>query len=542
MIAKLFSLSIILTVDAAAPRGKATTRLEATQPQQNSDDPKVTTGRETPGEDKVQEKHSADFQPASESKKSKADGKVQVQSDAPFEEAVPVLTPDSIYEPEPKNPEAQDGEAPFIQLAKTAPGADVETPQAALKASRPHSESTLVEMSVAGDGHMEREKIQVPAQKRRHLTQEERAQVAGFGVTRTAKEHKQVVQKVRKAAATTTEAPEDEELLETHTQQKAQKLSGKAHVLVQGFDAHVPGEANNDQEAPRGSQTVRVSNVAQRTIRVHDAKPHHSQEATAPTVRAVVEPQPAAHHKRLERRGPFGTLKMAGPVLEPPADPADPGDDSEEPPEPDQEAAPPPLSQDPASQQKDAPPASQEAPEATAAPLPTATAQPEGAPKSVSNKGPSTTMTIIAVFVMLIAVCVAIFVILGSKAQVVEWGQATVATITGRRGEGADRELSEKRHLLSGPQKVMLNTQRSTPSDAGNRSSGGHTSENEKHSGALSAHSSGEFDGGRMKSAASHLDRAARQQIISGADSSAGSGLDNTPAKPTGKVSRPPRS
>lgn len=140
-------------------------------------------------------------------------------------------------------------------------------------------------------------------------------------------------------------------------------------------------------------------------------------------------------------------------------------------------------------------------------------------------------MTIVAVFVVIIAVCVAIFVILGNKAQVVEWGQATVATITGRRGEGADRELSEKRHLLSGPQKVMLNTQRSTPSDAGNRSSGGYTSGHDE-------------DAGRMKSAAAHLDRAARQQVISGADSSAGSGLEQNPAaaKPTGRVSRPPRS
>merc|ERR1719311_127185 len=105
-------------------------------------------------------------------------------------------------------------------------------------------------------------------------------------------------------------------------------------------------------------------------------------------------------------------------------------------------------------------------------------------------------MTIVAIFVIIIAVCVAIFVILGSKAQVVEWGQATVATITGRRGEGADRELSEKRHLLSGPQKVMLNTQRSTPSDAGNRSSGGYTSGRDDKA---SAQSSGDLDASRVK-------------------------------------------
>merc|ERR1719324_1173322 len=102
-------------------------------------------------------------------------------------------------------------------------------------------------------------------------------------------------------------------------------------------------------------------------------------------------------------------------------------------------------------------------------------------------------MMIVAAFIILIAICVAIFVILGSKAQVVEWGQATVATITGRRGEGADRELSEKRHLLSGPQKVMLNTQRSTPSDTGNRSSGGHTS---GHDDMVSVQSSGDHDAG----------------------------------------------
>merc|ERR1719335_1223496 len=115
---------------------------------------------------------------------------------------------------------------------------------------------------------------------------------------------------------------------------------------------------------------------------------------------------------------------------------------------------------------------------------------------------------IVTVVFILIAVSVVVYVILGSKAQVVEWGQATVATITGRRGEGADRELSEKRHLLSGPQKVMLNTQRSTPSDAGNRSSGGYTSGHDDKAGFQSSGS--HQDEGRMKSAAAHLDRAAR--------------------------------
>jgi len=475
----------------------------------------------------------------------------EAMPEAEKKESVPLLMPDgSIYETDkahsdklPAEEVVQVKEAPFIQLAAHAvPEVDSVAPKTVLsELTQEQSEDqgpTMVEMSVAGDGHMER--VEVHEKKRRHLTKQERNQVAGFGGSaQSAKEQKKAIaaaQKVRKSAATTTEGPDYEEMVEDiwGPEKPDIKLNKKGRVLAQGFDTHV--ESAKEESQPAETPTVRT-NARQSNIRMHDkaAKPHQAQEPQAPTVRSVAEPEPvvAVSKKRLERGGLFGLkreVKMAaedppaGQASEPdPADPTPLDADPVQAPAPDQQQAAPPVAQDPpAAQKKEEAPT--EAPKAT----------------EEANSKSSKTMLIVAAVVVLLAVCVALFVILGSRAQVVEWGQATVATIAGRRGEGADRELSEKRHLLSGPQKVMLNTQRT----AGNT---GHASgtDDKAHSSASGNRAPNDEDGGRMKSAAAHLEREARRQIISGADSSAGSAPESVPSttnKPVGRVSRPPRS
>jgi len=458
-----------------------------------------------------------------------------------------------------------DSKAPFIQLsAKEATDAkavaDTKVPDTVAKEQEP----TLVEMSVAGDGHMEQlevpklhqqEETKEALTKHHHLTKQEKANVAAFDTGM--QNAKTGVQKRKTVAvkASTTEAPEEE--FEEPSAPAMPKLSEKQKVLAEGFDTHVKEEEESEEMVRRQAPTVRVTNVMEKTVRIHDRSAQSQlklEEQQAPTVRAHAEPETQLSKKRLERKGLLGGLQMA--TDDP--DPAQPAAEQPMPVEPgaspvtdpaQQKTADEPASQDPARQQSD--PASQDPARQQSDPTqekktegpdaqPTATEKPVEVEKPVTQSRPSTMMMIITVGIILIAICVAIFVILGGRAQAVEWGQATVATITGRRGEGADRELSEKRHLLAGaPQKVMLATQRSTPSDSGgHRSSGGAYSENEGGSHA------GSNEQNRMKSAASHLDRAARNQGISGADSSAGSGVEhgNQPAKPVGRVSRPPRS
>lgn len=293
--------------------------------------------------------------------------------------------------------------------------------------------------------------------------------------------------------------------------QTAASLHPEHRVLVQGFDTLKPAA----QAKPLSAERV-----------LREVNPHGPTE-TVMEVKAAPAPE-ASSSVRAERDGTASFAKADAPpdqpeTAQPSVAPAQPEPQTATPapqdPTPEQQPAP---QQRPEPEAKPPSPQPQPAPQPEAQPAP---AEPEAAPesKALSLK---TVLMALGAAILLVAL---VMMVLAKQAQIVEFVQGTVATVSGRRGEGADRDLSERRNLTGGPQKTLLSTQRNAPAASGD----------DKRSGT-------DGSGSMTKpSLASALERAMVHHPASDESAPEGSsGAEQqkaTPAKPSSRISRPPR-
>lgn len=207
--------------------------------------------------------------------------------------------------------------------------------------------------------------------------------------------------------------------------------------------------------------------VHKQTIRLHSLEPLSVSEAElgkdvvheAPVEKATVR---AAS---VNTRKPQGTVRAADedpkdpsqPLKIDPPDHLQPGQASHD--DPERKETQPADPNDPSKQQTQDPSSRSANPDQAVSQKAPQTEQPEQAETKNATFSPTKIVLFLSACCILI---VGVGVLLQHRGQVVEWAQGTAAQITGQRGEGADRELSEKRHLVEGPRKAMTSTKRGT--------------------------------------------------------------------------------